>query len=110
MGTLPLRYFDDQGSEVKVGSPSSLTEKERARILYVVNVRVSRAKTVPAANAGTVVRLGSRNLTVLTIQVVTDPAGITLPLTAELLVEPTARGIRIQTFPAIVARISPVPP
>ena len=72
-------------------------------------MRVSRAKAVPLARDASVTRLGSRNLAMLAIQVVNNPAGAQIPLTTDLLVDPTAARISVQTFPGLVARNTGTP-
>lgn len=39
---LPYRYFDEQGSEVKVADPEAPTAVEAARIIYSVRIRISQ--------------------------------------------------------------------
>ncbi len=104
VGLLPRRYFDDQGNEVEVSNPTQPTSNERASILYDVIVRVSRARQVPTEGSGGESRLGSANLSTITVQVVTNPAGAPLNLTPELLLNPTANRVSFQTFPAMIAR------
>jgi hypothetical protein len=74
-----------------------------------VVVRVSRARVVPLATGSTTSRLGSRNLALLSVQVVANPAGTSIPLTAEMLVDPAASRLSVQTFPTLVARNTTTP-
>ncbi len=108
-GVLPRRYFDDQGSEIAVVNPETPTPQERAKILYEVLVRVSRSKVIPLADNGLVSRLGTRNLTVLTIQVANNPSGAKITLTDQRLIDPTAARFSYQTFPAAIARNTVLP-
>jgi uncharacterized protein (TIGR02598 family) len=109
VGSLPRRFFDDQGSEIRVSSSGNPSSEERRKILYEVFVRVSRAKAVPTTEGSRPARLGSRNLATLTIQVVNNPSGSTIPLTDELLVDPLAVRGSVQTFPAMIARNTATP-
>jgi uncharacterized protein (TIGR02598 family) len=110
VGLLPRRYFDDQGNEVPVKNPASVTDVERLKILYEVIVRVSRARRVPASMpGGRSGRLGSKNLTTLTIQVANNPRGVELPLNSALMIDPIATPVSFQTYPALVARNSAEP-
>lgn len=109
LGLLPRRFFDDQGNEVAVDGGGTPTAQQRTRILYEVIVRVSRGKSVPLVENGTVKRLGTRNLATLTIQVVNNPAGVTIPMTDRLLVDPAATRLSFQTFPAVIARNTVLP-
>lgn len=80
---LPIRYFDDQGTEVAVTAEAP-TEEELTRILYTVRIRGSNPgkanpsthnsnyfTSLPAVSGS---RFNPRDLTILTIQVVTNPS------------------------------------
>ena len=117
---LPLRYFDDQGSEVKVvGAAPSATEK--AKILYHVRVRGSNPGSADPASHKTEYftslpsdgkRFNPRDMTILTIQIVTNPAGKDLnssgviDSTRQLIDAKRARtsGLRLQTSAAAITR------
>ncbi len=76
---LPLRYFDGQGTELKIANPDAPTAIEATSILYTARIRGSRpgaadpgshtddfATSLPGANAP---RFNPRGLTFLTIQI-----------------------------------------
>lgn len=69
-GTIPVRYFDDQGTEVVPNNTAALTAAERARIIYWVNTQVQSSTSIPYT-AGTSFLNG--NLATVTIQVVNNP-------------------------------------
>lgn len=108
-GLMPRQYFDDQGNQVEVENPAQPTEQERVRILYEAIIRVSRARIVPLSSAGSVSRLGSSNLTTLTIQIVNNPAGREIALTGELLVDPTVSRLTYHSYSTLIARNTPWP-
>lgn len=76
---LPLRHFDNQGSEVKVLAPDAPTDAEAKNIIYTVRVRGSMpGDPDPAAHTtdfptslpgGTAPRFNPRGLTFLTVQI-----------------------------------------
>lgn len=109
-GVLPSRYFDDQGTEIPVAQSGKPSDNDRQRILYEVLVRLSRAKAVPLSDGKAVSRMGTRNLTTLTIQVVNNPSQQEIKLTDELLIDPTLTRVSFQTFPAMIARNTVLPP
>ena len=117
---LPLRYFDDQGSELKVANPDAPTADESARIVYTVRVRGSKPgdanpaqhsdnyfTSLPGAGAS---RFNPRDLTFLSVQIVTTHGNrkITGMVNANtLLIDPAAAakaGLALKTYPAVVAR------
>ena len=116
---LPMRYFDDQGSEVSVVDPTAPSKKELARILYWVRVRGSLPGSPDPANHNTAwftslpttgsQRFNPRASTYLTVQITSNPAGTDLKslLDAAYLIDETrARAARLQlhTYPSVIAR------
>ena len=119
--TLPLRYFDDQGTEVKVSDPSSPTPLERSGppgILYTVRVRGSLPGNAnPAAHASDYptslpskggARFNPRDTSFLTIQIAHNPAGKPLEPDAATnlidLAKSRAAGIKVQSYSVVIAR------
>lgn len=115
---LPTRYFDDQGSEIHVGNPDAPAPEELQRVLYTVRVRGSRPgerdpsdhttdyfTSLPSKGGK---RFNPRDLTILTVQVVSNPTNKKLEIdkTTLLLSEENARAqnVPMQTFSTIVAR------
>lgn len=107
-GTLPHRFFDDQGNEVRsTGEDGELTEENRRRVLYEVHVRIARNRQIPSysPNDGSQDRLGSRNLATALIQVISNPAGQNLEIDpGTQLVDDTTTRLPIQSYPAVIAR------
>ena len=120
---LPFRYFDDQGIEVDYKGG---TVQQKARILYTVRVRGSMPgspdpsttsatnfTSLPASSAG---RYHPRNVTILTVQVLNNPARLDQNAIEALvgqnpsfpfLIDPTtarSHHLAIQTYSAVVAR------
>lgn len=121
--TLPLRYFDDQGTEVKVSNPAAPTASERTGppgILYTVRVRGSQpGKADPSAHKSDYptslpskggARFNPRDSTFLTIQIANNPAGknIEIDTTTNLLDPAKARtaGVGLQTYAVVITRTS----
>jgi len=116
--TLPLRYFDDQGTEVKVTNPAGPTDLERTSILYTVHVRGSLpGKANPTTHQGDYPtslpakshrRFNPRDTSFLTIQIASNPAGKKLetdPSTS--LIDPAqarATRIRLHTCSVVLTR------
>lgn len=115
---LPLRYFDDQGTEVRVANPASPTAQERATILYTVRVRGSLPgaanptahksdypTSLPSKGA---TRFNPRDTSFLAIQIAHNPAGKILETDpATLLIDPAkarAAGLRLQTCSVVLTR------
>ena len=117
---LPLRHFDNQGTEVKVANPDAPTSSEAGGIIYTVRVRGSLpgdpdpkkhsanyATSLPGAKAP---RFNPRGLTFLTVQVaVSGGARKITPLvdTDTFLISPTLAaksGLPVRTYVALVAR------
>jgi uncharacterized protein (TIGR02598 family) len=108
---LPLRYFDDQGTELPAGDP---------KIIYAVRVRGSLPGTAdPAAHSSSYftslpsnqgARYNPRNSTFLSIQIVNNPgnkdlSAFTDPQTFLLdAAKAKLANLRLQTFSTIVAR------
>lgn len=117
---LPLRYFDDQGSEVKVtGASPSATQKEM--IVYHVRIRGSNpGKGNPSGHSSdyftslpsTGERFNPRDMTILTIQIVANPAGKDLASagiidTAKQLIDvklAKTNALRVQTYSVAITR------
>ena len=127
---LPLRYFDDQGTELGVSDASTLvptlTADERSRVVYTARVRGSlpgaadpNAQTsdcftsLPVSMDGegsNTARFNPRFTTFLTIQVTKNPDRLTLDSfidTASFLISSTlarSKNLPVKTFTAIVTR------
>jgi uncharacterized protein (TIGR02598 family) len=115
---LPMRFFDDQGTEVVPRNRSSPTAAEAQRMLYRVRVRASkpgnrqveshsseRFTSLPGARGQP--RFNPRDTTFLAIQIANDPIGRELATDDALLwdTEAAARaGVPIVMQTAIVAR------
>jgi len=117
---LPMRYFDNQGTEMKVANPDAPTAAEAARILYSVRMRGSLPGVADPANqsdtyftslpgAGTS-RFNPRDLTFLSVQIVTTHGNRTfdgLVDAGTFLIDPTAAanaGLALKTYAAVIAR------
>ena len=117
---LPLRHFDNQGTEVKVANPDTPTSTEAKDILYTVRVRGSLpGNPDPAAHTPTYAtslpgmtapRFNPRGLTFLTVQVaVTNGTRQIAPLvdSSTFLISPTLAAkaaMTARTYVALVAR------
>ena len=117
--TLPVRYFDDQGSEVKVADPASPSSAEKAGppgILYWVRVRGTvpgqpnpggALSGYPLPTSGT--SFSPRDSTLLTIQIANNPAGKVLPVGSANLIDPNGAktsGMLLQTYSVVITRSS----
>lgn len=127
---LPLRYFDDQGTELGVSDGAALmpalTPADRDKVVYTVRVRgslpgaanpdsqggdcfTSLPASVDAENPSTA-RFNPRFTTFLTIQVTKNPNRLVLDSfvdSASFLISSTiakGRNLPVRTFSAIVAR------
>ena len=117
---LPLRHFDNQGTEVKVAKPDAPTVAEAQSILYTVRVRGSQpgdpnpgnqpsyfATSLPGVSAP---RFDPRGLTFLTVQVaVTGGTKVIAPLVdaTSFLISPALAAkaaLPVRTYVAIVSR------
>ncbi len=117
---LPLRHFDNQGTEVKVANPDAPTAAEGSGIIYTVRVRGSLpgdpdpkkhtadyATSLPGATAS---RFNPRGLTFLTVQVaVSGGARKITPLVDSdtFLISPVLAAksaVPVRTYVALVAR------
>lgn len=117
---LPLRHFDNQGTEVKTANPDAPTAAEAQAILYSVRVRGSlpgdpdpgnhsqdSATSLPGAAAP---RFNPRGLTFLTIQIAgTGGTRQLAPMvdSESFLISPALAAkaaITVRTYAAIVAR------
>lgn len=127
---LPLRYFDDQGTELGVASNNSgiptLTATEMQRVTYTARIRGSlpgaadpsahdneHFTSLPAsadAEYPSATRFNPRSLTFLTIQVIKNPARIGLDTLIDsgsfLISQERARerSVSVRAFPAVVVR------
>jgi len=116
---LPMRYYDDQGTEISVANPLQPSSSELARILYWVRVRGSLPGAAdPARHTASYFtslpstgpqRYTPRASTFLTIQIVANPAGIDLKgmIGAEDLIDEaraSAVKLRLQTYSIVVSR------
>ena len=82
-----VRYFDEQGNEIKVASPPNLTGDEKLRMIYAVNIRVIPRVSLPTGKEGFPAprqKGEAGNLALLTVQVARNPSGV------ELTVNPAA--------------------
>ncbi len=117
---LPLRHFDNEGTEVKVANPDKPTSTEARTILYTVRVRGSlpgdpdpakhsndHGTSLPAAGTP---RFNPRNLTFLTVQIAATGGTRGLaPLvdSQKFLISPALaakEALPLRTFATIVAR------
>jgi uncharacterized protein (TIGR02598 family) len=76
-----VRYFDEQGNEIVPAKPPNLSDEEKLRIIYAVNVRVIPRVSLPTGSEGFPVSRGAResgNLALLTIQIARNPSGVEL--------------------------------
>ncbi len=127
---LPLRYFDDQGTELGLGDGTNLiptlTDAEKLRVVYTARIRGSLPgpadpsedssesyASLPGntlAESQTPTRFNPRFVTFLTIQVVKNPGRPDLDSAIDrdaFLITPAlarAKNLVVKTFPAIVAR------
>lgn len=118
---LPVRYFDAQGTEVRVASPGGPTAAEMQGppgILYWVRVRGTLpGKANPADHKSDYptslpskggARFNPRDSTFLTVEIAGNPAGKTLQINTQTqLIDPAkarTAGIRFQTFSVVIAR------
>jgi len=117
---LPLRHFDNQGTEVKVADPNAPTPTEAKDILYAVRVRGSMpgdpdpgkhmpnfATSLPGVAAP---RFNPRGLTFLTVQIaLTSGRTQVTPLvdSQTFLINPALAAkssLQLRTYVAVVAR------
>ncbi len=106
-GVLPIRYFDDQGNEIRSRSDTgSLSDEERLRVLYEAHVRLARDHQILGQNpSGASERLGTRNMTTVLIQVISNPTGQEVVIDSSTkLVDTTQTKLPIQSYPAFIAR------
>ena len=116
---LPLRYFDEQGEEVDVANPATLTSTEQARVVYTARIRgslpghpdpqrhsVAHFTSLPGLNAP---RFNPREATYLTVEIAltrgrdvsawVDPA--TLLLNSA---EAAKAGVSVKTYSVLLTR------
>lgn len=116
---LPLRYFDEQGQEVRVSDSEKLTSDEAARIMYTVRVRGSMPgnpdpdshsanyfTSIPGVRAP---RFNPRDSTFLTIQIaLTQGRPIdTFIHTEEFLIDPkrtAEESVPLKTYSTVITR------
>jgi len=116
---LPMRYFDDQGSEINVVDPRAPSTSELAKIVYWVRVRGSLPGSPDPGNHTTSYftslpstssqRFNPRATTYLTIQIAENPAGIDLNglVNSVYLIDDAsaaAANVRLQTHSVVVSR------
>ena len=117
---LPFRYFDDQGTEVKVANASSPSAAERSKFLYTVRVRgtfpgksnpsdhSSAYPTSLPSKSGS--RFNPRDETFLTVQIANNPGNKDLTgmidSTTSLIsfVKAKTAKVPIQTYSVVIAR------
>lgn len=100
-GSLPIRYFDDQGSEiVTAGDDQPPTEAERLKIIYEAHVRLSRRAQFTASGE----RIPSENLVTAIIQVANNPRGLLLKRDSGTLLLQDDAGVQYRTYPAALSR------
>ncbi len=110
---LPLRYFDDQGTEVVSASKDNLAPGEASRVVFEARVRVSKPgeSSVGAQSATAFTslpaspgqqRFDPRDAVFLTVQIAFNPGGALLPVDSRQLW--TASGAHIVTHSAVIAR------
>lgn len=116
---LPLRYFDEQGQELKVGNPSNLTSEEAARAMYTARTRGSQpGNPDPTSHSGNYFtslpavsgqRFNPRDSTFLTVQVVLSQGKDLGSLVdgSSFLIDPVAAseaGMPVRTYSLYVTR------
>ena len=127
---LPLRYFDDQGTELGLGDGTAtvptLTEDEKNRVVYTVRVRGSlpgasdpnqrdsdcftSLPASPDADYANPYRFNPRFVTFLTIQVVKNPSRLVLDSyvdSTSFLINATmakSKSLPLKTFSTVGAR------
>ena len=116
---LPLRYFDEQGQEVRVANPSAPSMDETARIMYTARTRGSEpGKPDPAQHSAShftslpgisAPRFNPRDSTFLTVQVVLSQGKDLGPVMdpSSFLVDPvkaSKAGMPVKTFSLYVTR------
>ena len=112
---LPLRYFDDQGTEVKVASPGSPSDTEKRKILYWVRVRGTfPGKSDPSAHSSDyptslpskpgVSRFNPRDETFLTVQIVNNPANQDFTIDGTTYLIKKTASVPLQTYSVVIAR------
>ncbi len=83
-GYLPHRFFDDQGNEVTMqnGGTGDPSPQQRAslHILYDVHTQIAWKGQIPSEDNGSCTLVQSPSLCVATVQIINNPAGMTLPL------------------------------
>lgn len=123
--TLPLRYFDDQGTELGLGDGTKpipvLSDPEKQRVIYTARIRGSLpGEADPSAHnhayfaslpaRGDDKRFSPRFATFLTIQIVKNPGRLNLKEfidPATFLLSPRLareKNLPLKAYPAIVAR------
>ncbi len=100
-GSLPRRYFDDQGSEIVItGGGDTPSDAERLKIIYEVHVRLSRRALLTSGEE----RVPSENLVSAMIQVASNPRGLPLRVdgTTELIDKDS--GVQFRSYPTLLSR------
>jgi uncharacterized protein (TIGR02598 family) len=114
---LPIRYFDDQGNEVKAQGTDGITAADAERILYHVRVRGSepgaadvsrhRNENLTSLPSERGKRFNPRDSTFVTVQVAKNPGSRAIPLDERWLWDARAAvriGVPLRSYPAIVTR------
>ena len=113
---LPIEYFDDEGNLIPTVGGTPPSGANAVKVVYQAHIRgsqpgpaaidgVAHFTSLPAA-AGNV-RFSPRQSSILTIQIVHDPALSNLPETGALLWDDGAaanHGFRLKTFSAVITR------
>ena len=96
----PIRYFDNQGTELFATGSTGLTGT-----VYEVNTRVVSATSLPSSAGAS--GYTNKSVATVTVQVVNNPGRVTIPLTNGLWTSSSTRPVT--TFSTYVARSSSVP-
>ncbi len=103
---LPIRYFDDQGNEVRVAEDGKPTAEESLRIIYQARVRGTMPGESETGLPGQT-RYSPKETTFLVIQIANNPAGVELKEDENQLwdsADARKRGLALTTYSAVVTR------
>jgi uncharacterized protein (TIGR02598 family) len=82
-GYLPHRFFDDQGNEVRLqldaGAEPTPQQRFAAHILYDVHTQIEWKGLIPGADNQGETSVQSPSLCSVTVQIINNPGGLTLP-------------------------------
>ena len=116
---LPLRYFDDQGFEVKVANAAAPSPAEQLKILYTVRIRGTMPgnsnpnvhtsdypTSLPSKGSS---RFNPRDETFLTVQIVNNPGNRALAplINDKAMLDATkakSANVPLQTYSVVIAR------